>query len=121
MWLHAEEQTDVEAMTINRALIARLERKDPDLAGDLGWITVDTAPLPIVRYDAGAHQVAWGATVVSDDPIPLQRPGPELSDWRVTVEEWERFPGDLDPFAPPAILQIPVWEQRLVFADEVHL
>jgi len=121
MSLHGDAQSDQAAIAANRVLVARLQQKDPDLAGDLGWITLDTQPLQIVSYDATAHLIAWGTTLGSDDPIPLRRPGPELSDWRVTVEEWERFPGDSDPFAPPAILQLPVWEQRLVFADEVHL
>jgi hypothetical protein len=40
----------------------------------------------------------------------------------VTIEEWERLPGDPADLgaiglAPPP----PVWEQRLVYADEIGL
>ena len=46
----------------------------------------------------------------------------DASSWRVRVEEWERFPGD-----PPPRSELrqhgeaPVWEQRLVYADDIHL
>jgi hypothetical protein len=117
----AEGQPDLLAIAINRVLVARLQQKDPELAGDLGWITVDSRPLLFGSYDPVEHLIAWGTTLGADEAIPLQRPGPELSDWRVTVEEWERFPGDSDPLAPPLLRQFPVWEQRLVFADEIYL
>ena len=50
------------------------------------------------------------------------RPGPGASSWRVTVEEWERFPGDpvIGRFIGAAG-RLPQWEQRPVFADEVDL
>jgi hypothetical protein len=54
--------------------------------------------------------------------IPLVRPGAN-ADWRVTVEEWERLPGDprspLD--GPPTAVTLPVWERRLIYADEIPL
>ena len=58
--------------------------------------------------------------MILDGPevIPLVRPGSN-PDWRVTVEEWERLPGD------PADLGDahgrPVWERRLIYADEIVL
>jgi hypothetical protein len=39
----------------------------------------------------------------------------------VTVEEWERFPGDPPPDSTARFPQPPVWEQRLVYADEFAL
>lgn len=113
------EQPEREAIARNRLLVARLQKKDPELLGDLGWTTVETRPLGIVSDDASS--IAWGATLAAGEDIALRRPGPGLSDWRVTVEEWERFPGDPDPLGPPRLRRSPVWEQRLVFADEVYL
>jgi hypothetical protein len=114
--------SDVDSIALNRVLVARLQEADPELAGDLGWITRDTVRLDLLSYQAAQHVAAWGGSLAGADPIPLRRPGPGASDWRVTVEEWERFPGDpvtrssTGIAAPP-----PVWEQRLVFADEVYL
>jgi hypothetical protein len=40
----------------------------------------------------------------------------------VRVEEWERFPGDPPPRAEMGRHgEAPVWEQRLVYADDVLL
>lgn len=114
--------TDVEHIVQNRVLVARLQEADPELAGDLGWITRDSVQLDLLSYQAAQHIAAWGASLAGTGSIPLRRPGPGASQWRVTVEEWERFPGDpatgtsIGIAAPP-----PVWEQRLVFADEVYL
>jgi hypothetical protein len=60
-----------------------------------------------------------GALEAPED-LPLQRPG-ENADWRVTVEEWERLPGDPPTLAPGGAGLPPVWEQRLIYADELRL
>ncbi len=119
---HGEAELDLEAIALNRVVVARLQKADPALPGDLGWITVDTRRLAVASFQQAEHLIAWGTTLGSDDEIPLQRPGPEASGWRVTVEEWERFPGDPATNAPPgAAAPPPVWEQRLIFADEIYL
>ena len=44
------------------------------------------------------------------------------STWRVRVEEWERFPGDRPTRDEMAEFgEAPVWEQRLVYADDIYL
>lgn len=120
---HDPVAADLASIELGRLVVARLQRADPGMPGDLGWITVDTRRLVVANYQPAEHLIAWGTTLGSDDEeIPLRRPGPEASGWRVTVEEWERFPGDpladspVGTAAPP-----PVWEQRLVFADEIYL
>lgn len=119
---HGEIDLDLQAIALNRVVVARLQKADPELPGDLGWITVDTRRLAVANYRQAEHLIAWGTTLGSDDEIPLQRPGPEASGWRVTVEEWERFPGDPAANAPGGVAAPPpVWEQRLVFADEIYL
>lgn len=50
--------------------------------------------------------------------IPVVRPGSN-EDWRVTIEEWERLPGDPADLAEPR--GAPVWERRLIYADEIAL
>ena len=115
-------ETDVQSIALNRVLVARLQEADPDLAGDLGWITRDTTELDLLAYQQAEHLAAWGAGLSAADPIPLRRPGPAASQWRVTVEEWERFPGDPKSGQPVGIARpAPQWEQRLIFADEVYL
>lgn len=118
----APVDVDLDAIRQNRLVVARLQKADPDLPGDLGWITVDSRRLEVANYRQADRTIAWGTTLGSSDEIPLRRPGPEASGWRVTVEEWERFPGDPATDAPVGIAAPPpVWEQRLVFADEIYL
>lgn len=114
-------QLDLEAISINRLVVARLQKADPELPGDLGWITVDSRRMEVATYERERHLIAWGTTLGAADPIPLERPGPEPSGWRVTVEEWERFAGDPEPGAIGVAAPPPVWEQRLIFADEIYL
>ncbi|MFT4134971.1 hypothetical protein [Microbacterium sp.] len=114
-------QADLDAIRQNRLVVARLQRADPDLPGDLGWITVDTRRMEVAAFERDRNLIAWGTTLGSDELVPLQRPGPEASAWRVTVEEWERFPGDPEPGGAGLAAPPPVWEQRLVFADEIYL
>ncbi|HEX9855762.1 MAG TPA: hypothetical protein VGC47_10630 [Acidimicrobiia bacterium] len=117
-----------ESITANRLVFARLQRRDREIPTDLGWETVDVAQLEVrgTGRDAGSGlpdiaQAAWVGTLESPRNIGLRRPG-HIANWRVTVEEWERLPGDpadlgaIGLAAPP-----PVWEQRLVYADEFGL
>ena len=117
-----------DSIRANRLMVARLQRRDPDIPTDLGWETVDVVELDVRgtgRNDAtGApdpFEATWVGSLEAPRRIPLRRPG-TLAQWRVTVEEWERLPGDpadlgaIGLAAPP-----PVWEQRLVYADEIGL
>lgn len=115
-----------EAVAENRYVVARVQRKDPSIPTDLGWETVATEQLTIRSADPGTHEVAWVGELDAGTDLALRQPldaqGP--SDWRVTIEEWERFPGDRPaPGGGPLRLvpREPVWEQRLVYADEVSL
>ncbi len=110
------------AVAANRTVIARLQRRDPQIPTDLGWVTVDTVELDVRGLGGSVFSPAWVGSLASPVNIPLRRPGGG-STWRVVVEEWERLKGD------PAILGATtglrpapqVWEQRLIYADEVAL
>jgi hypothetical protein len=109
------------AVDTNRLLVARLQRRDPEIDTDLGWETVTTGKLTLRGRGANDHEAAWVAELDAGMRIPLRRPGVG-PDWRVVVEEWEMLPGD-----PPSPAEFtgavvsPVWERRLVYADEVAL
>ncbi len=106
-----------DAIALNRTVVARLQRQDPALPTDLGWETVDVATLSVRGQGRTAHEAAWVGSLTSPVVLPVARPG-EGHGWRVTVEEWERLPGDpadLGQEGPQ------VWERRLVYADEVAL
>ncbi|MDH3261833.1 MAG: hypothetical protein OEM84_12800 [Acidimicrobiia bacterium] len=117
-----------DSISANRLVVARLQRQDPDIPTDLGWETVDVVELEVKGTgrdpETGAidlAQAAWVGILEAPRTIPLRRPG-SLPNWRVTVEEWERLPGDpanlgsIGLVPPP-----PVWEQRLIYADEIGL
>ncbi len=105
----------------NRVVVARLQKRDPNLDTDLGWDTVAVRQLEVRGTGRNAFEAAWVGELEASEDIALQRPGTN-AEWRVTVEEWERLPGDpadlgfVTIAAPP-----PVWEQRLIYADEVLL
>ncbi len=105
----------------NRFVVAALQQRDPQIPTDLGWKTVDSQVLPI-RSDQAQLEVSWMGELDAGKKISLRRPSPNSgtsssagSKWRVTVEEWERFPGDPGPDGDP------IWERRLVYADNVLL
>ncbi len=110
----------------HRFVVARLQKKDPSIPTDLGWKTVATQELTIRSADPGTHQVAWVGELDAGQQVSLRQPadGTSSSSWRVTVEEWERFPGDPPP-PGDGVFKLatlaPIWEQRLVHADEVPL
>jgi hypothetical protein len=113
---------------MNRLMVARLQRRDPDIPTDLGWETVDVVELDVRGTGRNAAtgvadpvQAAWVGSLTAPRNLSLRRPG-FLPNWRVTIEEWERLPGDpadlgfVGTAAPP-----PVWEHRLIYADEIGL
>lgn len=101
----------------NRTVIARLQERDPAIPTDLGWNTVTTKVLPILGHGRTPSEAAWVGVLDAPGVIAVARPGTN-TEWRVTIEEWERLPGDppnLDPHLAP------VWERRLIYADEIAL
>ncbi len=110
-----------DAVDANRRVIARLQRIDTKVPTDLGWQTVDVVQLDVLGRGTNEFEAAWVGTLEADRDLRLRRPGTNKR-WRVTIEEWETLPGDRadlgDVSRPP---KPPVWEQRLVYADELHL
>lgn len=109
-----------ELIDRNRTVAARLQRRDPEIDTDLGWETVTTTRLVVRGAGDEPGEVAWVGELDAGTPIPLVRPGTAESDWRVTIEEWETLPGDTASTGP-VISRFPVWEKRLVYADELAL
>ena len=113
-----------EAVSANRQVVATLQRRDPAIPTDLGWKTVAVKELVVRGRGASQFEAAWVGELDAGRTIPLTRPG-DNRNWRVTVEEWERLPGDPASVAeggpPLALVVFPVWERRLIYADEVLL
>ncbi len=128
--------TLLESIARHRTVVARLQRRDPDLPTDLGWKTVDTVPLEIKGIGKNEVEAAWVGELAAGQDMALRRPNDPVTgeegggadsgadaQWRVTIEEWERFPGDVLAAREIGPIHAPVakWEQRLVFADEIML
>lgn len=105
-------RTFLQRADASRTVRARLERRDASVGTDLGWVTVAQETLPIMGVDGPT--VTWSGQLELPAPVPPRTPG-EDSDWRVTVEEWERLPAD--PLTP----RVPSFEQRIVYADHFPL
>jgi hypothetical protein len=91
---------------------ARLERRDPSVPTDLGWQTVAQVDLPILGVDGTV--VSWLGQLELPTSLVPRRPG-ENAEWRVVVEEWERFRADPLPSGAPRL------ETRIVYADHLPL
>jgi hypothetical protein len=111
-----------EAVSANRQVVAKLERRDPEIPTSLGWRTVAVTELAIRGRGANAFEAAWVGELDAGRAVPLTRPGGN-EDWRVTIEEWEMLEGD--PPSPMDVdlgsVDVPVWERRLVYADRIRL
>ena len=103
---------------MHRVVVARLQRHDPAIPTDLGWQTVATEELSVRGFGRNVFEAAWVGELEAPEELPLRTPG-ENAEWRVTVEEWERLKGDPEDLADPH--SPPVWEQRLIYADEILL
>jgi hypothetical protein len=111
----------VDAVAANRTVVARLQRRDPEIPTDLGWENVSAVELVVRGFGKTAWEAAWVGELAAPLDIPLQRPG-DQPEWRVVVEEWERLPGDPADLGLVGIApQPPIWEQRLIYADEITL
>lgn len=110
-------------MRQNRLIVALLQSPDPEVPGDLGWKTEATVELSARGVGDVAGEVTWVGELGAGVLLDLVRPGVgEAHGWRVRIEEWERFPGDPPALADrPTLGDGPIWEQRLVFADEFLL
>jgi hypothetical protein len=105
-------------VSANRTVVARLQRRDPAIPTDLGWETVATRALPVQGHGRNVHEAAWVGVLDATEVIPLVRPGTN-QDWRVTIEEWEHLQGDPVDLGDPH--GAPVWEHRIIYADEISL
>jgi hypothetical protein len=115
--------TDLFAAAVmqNRVVVASLQQRDPSIPGDLGWKTVTSAILPVRGHGHDQAEAAWVGSLEAPMDLLVVRPG-SSRDWRVHVEEWERLPGD------PAPIPVadedggrPVWQSRLIYADDAFL
>jgi hypothetical protein len=118
----ARADTLADAVSVNRQVLAKLQRRDPAIPTDLGWKTVAVAELAIRGRGKNQFEAAWVGELDAGTVIPLARPGGNPG-WRVAVEEWERLPGDPPSSveAPPSAVSLPIWERRLIYADELPL
>lgn len=103
---------------MHRKVIARLQHVDPSIPTDLGWETVNAVELKVRGFGRNVFEAAWVGELRLPVNLPIRTPGSN-EDWRVTIEEWERLPGDPVDLADPS--SPPVWEQRLIYADEIEL
>jgi len=119
---HVSGDAFAEAVGANRQVVAKLQRRDPALATDLGWRTVAAVELVVRGRGRNPYEAAWVGELDAGTVIPLKRPG-NNPNWRVAVEEWEMLPGDPPSSveAPPGTFARPIWERRLIYADEVGL
>jgi hypothetical protein len=119
---HAAADAFAEAVGANRQVVAKLQRRDPAIPTDLGWKTVAAKQLAIRGRGRNEYEAAWVGELDAGTVIPLKRPGANPN-WRVAVEEWELLPGDPPSSveAPPAAVVRPIWERRLIYADEINL
>lgn len=121
---HSRDPIDALAKAVdkNRYLVARLQRRDPLIDSDLGWQTVTASRLILRGRGATGQEAAWVAELDAGETIPLARPGQGASGWRIAVEEWEVLESDPARVDIGLIdIEIPKWERRLVYADEVDL
>ncbi len=109
------------AVTQNRVVVASLQQRDPSIRSDLSWKTMAATIVPIRGHGHDQAEAAWVGSIEAPVDLPIVQPG-FGTDWRVHVEEWERLPGD------PAPIPVadegegrPVWQSRLVYADDAPL
>ena len=106
----------VRAFRASDRMLVRLERRDPAIAGDLGWTPVSITEIAPAAIDETAD-LAWFGEVDLPEPLALARPGAN-ADWRVAIEEWEGIEADPQPFALDGPLPT-AW--RLIYADHIAL
>ncbi len=95
-----------------RKMRARLERFEPSIGTDLGWVAVSQVDLPILGVDGTV--VSWAGEIALPEPISPRTPG-ESTEWRVTLEEWEYLPADTGAGG------VGGFQPRIVYADHLPL
>jgi len=101
-----------ERLAKTRKMIARLEHFDASVATDLAWVTLVSLELPILGVDGTV--VSWAGEVTLTSSMPARTPGRD-SEWRITLEEWELLPGDLEAGGSGGL------QPRIVYADQFFL
>ncbi len=110
------------SVAASRRLVARLQKRDAEIGGDLGWHTIDAVELRIRGRASRQEELVWIGELESDEVIQARTPRSDDQDWRVRVEEWERFEGDRPPRTEMAEHgEGPIWQERLVYADDLYL
>ncbi len=104
------------AVDQHRSVIARLQRRVPEVDSDLGWETVATTRLLLRGSGVNDKQAAWVGELDAGVRIPASRPESGAGNWRVVIEEWERLESD-----PDVGSNAPHWENRLIYADAFDL
>ena len=104
------------AVDQHRGLVARLQRRVPEIASDLGWETVAATRLALRGRGVNDNHAAWVGEIDAGVKIALVRPESDTKLWRVAIEEWERLESDPDP-----VTGKPLWEHRLIYADSFDL
>ena len=104
------------AVDQHRGLVARLQRRVPEIASDLGWETVAATRLALRGRGVNDNHAAWVGEIDAGVKIALARPESDTKVWRVAIEEWERLESDPDP-----VTGKPLWENRLIYADSFDL
>ena len=103
---------------MHRTVVARLQRRDPAIPTDLGWQTVATTELTVRGFGRNVFEAAWVGELEAPEDLPLRTPGrePRLESDGRGVGATSGRPRRSRGSRPP-----PVWEQRLIYADEIPL
>ncbi len=101
-----------ERLARTRKMVARLERFDASIGTDLAWQTLSSLELPILGIDGTV--VSWAGEITLPIELPPRTPGRD-GEWRVTLEEWELLPGDLEAGGSGGL------QPRIVYADHLPL
>jgi hypothetical protein len=102
-----------ERIDRDRRVIARLQRRDPNVRSDLGWTTVALERLRLLGSSSDKSMATWSGELDAGEKLPLQQPGAQ-QDWRIAVEEWELFDAD----GPGSL--VTGKEPRLIYADYLN-
>ncbi len=73
---HRESASRQFAVSVaeNRRLVARLQRFDPAVGGDLAWVSVDAVQLEVRGYASRAEDLVWVGELESDAVMDVRTP-----------------------------------------------
>jgi hypothetical protein len=101
-----------DEITRTRVMRARVERYVSEVGTDLAWQTIEQRDLPILGMDAG--MVSWAGELPLPEAVEVSTPGNNES-WRVTIEEWEYLPADVNAGGSGGM------QPRIIYADHLAL